>query len=190
MPRLFLASRSPRRAELLRQIEVPFEVLDVEVEEQPRAGEAPRDYVLRVARDKTAAGLAQVGALPGAVVLGADTEVVLDDAIFGKPADAAAAADMLRRLSARRHQVLSALWCMAGRRRESALCVSSVEFAPLDEADIAAYVATGEPFGKAGAYAVQGRAAAFIRRLEGSHSGVMGLPLHETAMLLRHFGVF
>ena len=121
------------------------------------------------------------------MVLGADTEVVLGDEVFGKPADADAAAAMLRRLSGRTHRVLSTLWCVSAGREEHAQSVSTVEFAPLDEAAIATYVATGEPFGKAGAYAIQGRAAAFIRRLEGSYSGVMGLPLHETAQVLARF---
>lgn len=187
-PHLFLASRSPRRAELLRQLGLDFEVLDVDVPEQRAPGEPALDYVSRVAREKAGAGLLQVVAVPGAVVIGADTEVVLDDEVFGKPADAAAAAAMLRRLSARRHRVLSALWCVSAGREEHAMSESTVEFAPLSEAAIAAYVATGEPFGKAGAYAIQGRAAALIRRLEGSYSGVMGLPLHETIELLGRFG--
>ena len=146
-----------------------------------------RTHVSRVAREKAGAGLLQVAAVDGAVVLGADTEVVLGDEVFGKPADAEAAAAMLRRLSGRTHRVVSTLWCVSAAREEHAQCVSTVEFAPLDEAAIAAYVATGEPFGKAGAYAIQRRAAAFIRRLDGSYSGVMGLPLCETAHLLRRF---
>jgi septum formation protein len=186
--RLFLASQSPRRAELLRQLGVAFEPITVDVPEQRQPGEPPEDYVSRVAREKAGAGLLQVAAVDGAVVLGADTEVVLGDEVFGKPADAAAAVAMLRRLSGRTHRVVSTLWCVSAAREEHAQCVSTVEFAPLDEAAIAAYVATGEPFGKAGAYAIQGRAAAFIRRLDGSYSGVMGLPLHETAQLLRRFG--
>ena len=185
--RLFLASQSPRRAELLRQLGVAFEPITVDVPEQRQPGEPPEDYVSRVAREKAGAGLLQVAAVDGAVVLGADTEVVLGDEVFGKPADAEAAAAMLRRLSGRTHRVVSTLWCVSAAREEHAQCVSTVEFAPLDEAAIAAYVATGEPFGKAGAYAIQGRAAAFIRRLDGSYSGVMGLPLCETAHLLRRF---
>ncbi|NCT68360.1 MAG: septum formation inhibitor Maf [Rhodanobacteraceae bacterium] len=185
--RLFLASQSPRRAELLRQLGVAFEPITVDVPEQRQPGEPPEDYVSRVAREKAGAGLLQVAAVDGAVVLGADTEVVLGDEVFGKPADAEAAAAMLRRLAGRTHRVVSTLWCVSAAREEHAQCVSTVEFAPLDEAAIAAYVATGEPFGKAGAYAIQGRAAAFIRRLDGSYSGVMGLPLCETAHLLRRF---
>lgn len=184
---LFLASQSPRRRELLHQLGVDFDVLDVEVAEQRAAGESPADYVGRVAREKAAAGFAQVAAVAGAVVIGADTEVVLDEDVFGKPRDAAAAAAMLRRLAGRAHRVLSTVWCISAERAECAVCVSTVEFAPLSDAEIATYVASGEPFGKAGAYAIQGRAAAFIRRLDGSYSGVMGLPLHETTRLLRRF---
>ncbi len=185
---LFLASQSPRRRELLGQLGLDFDVLDVDVPEQRLPGEPPLDYVSRVAREKAGAGLLQVVAVPGAVVLGADTEVVLGDEVFGKPVDAADAARMLRRLSGRAHQVVSVVWAVDAGREEHAVCISTVEFAALSDARIAAYVATDEPFGKAGAYAIQGRAAAFIRRLDGSYSGVMGLPLHETAALLGHFG--
>lgn len=185
---LFLASRSPRRSELLRQLGLRFEVLDVSIEEIRRAGEPAEDYVSRVAREKAGAGLLQVGAVAGAVVLGADTEVVLDGEVFGKPADAAAAAAMLRRLSGRTHSVVSDLWCLTAAGEAHRSCRSEVGFGPLSEADIAVYVATGEPFGKAGGYAIQGRAAAFVRHLAGSYSGVMGLPLFETAALLRDAG--
>jgi septum formation protein len=132
----------------------------------------------------------QVVAVPGAVVIGADTEVVLGDDVFGKPVDAEDAARMLRRLSGRAHRAISTVWCISAAREEHATSDSRVEFMPLDDADIAAYVESGEAFGKAGAYAIQGRAAAFVARLDGSHSGVMGLPLHETAGLLRRFGVW
>lgn len=186
---LYLASQSPRRRELLRQIGVVFDVLDADVPEQREPGEPATDYVSRVAREKAGAGLLQVVAIPGAVVLGADTEVVLDDQVFGKPADAADAERMLRRLSGRAHRVISTVWAVAAGREERASSESTVEFAELSDAAIAAYVATGEPFGKAGAYAIQGRAAAFVRRLDGSYSGVMGLPLYETAALLQRFGI-
>jgi len=185
---LFLASQSPRRRELLRQIGFDFDVLDVDVPERREPGETPADYVSRVAREKAGAGLLQVAAVPGAIVIGADTEVVLDDDVFGKPADATDALAMLRRLSGRAHEVLSAVWCISASREEHALSISTVEFAALSDAEIMAYVGTGEAFGKAGAYAIQGRAAAFISRLGGSHSAVMGLPLHETALLLRRLG--
>ncbi len=187
--RLYLASQSPRRRQLLQQIGVAFERLDVDVPESREPGESPEDYVNRVAREKAGVGLLQVAAVPGAVVLGADTEVVLDDEVFGKPLDAADAASMLRRLSGRRHRVVSTVWLVSAGREEHATSVSMVEFMPLDEAAIAAYVASGEPMGRAGAYAIQGRAGAFVRRLEGSYSGVMGLPLHETAELLRRMAI-
>lgn len=186
--RLFLASQSPRRRELLRQIGVDYEVVDVDVPERREPGEPPEDYVSRVAREKAGAGLLQLAAVPGAVVMGADTEVVLDDEVFGKPADAADAAAMLRRLSGRRHRVVSTVWLVGAGREEHATSLSTVEFMVLDDAAIAAYVASGEPFGRAGAYAIQGRAGAFVRHLEGSYSGVMGLPLYETGELLRRFG--
>jgi septum formation protein len=186
---LYLASQSPRRRQLLEQIGVRFDTLDLRVAEAREPGETPRDYVSRVAREKAGAGLLQLSGVTGAVVLGGDTEVVLDDEVFGKPADAAHAQAMLRRLSGRTHRVLSAVWCVTAEREESAFSESEVEFAPLDAGCIAAYVATGEPLGRAGAYAIQGRAAVFVRRLSGSYSGVMGLPLHETARLLGHFGL-
>lgn len=186
--RIFLASQSPRRRELLGQIGVEFEVVDVDVPERREPGESPQDYVSRVAREKAGAGLLQLGAVPGALVLGADTEVVLDEEVFGKPADAADAAAMLRRLSGRAHRVVSTVWLVDAGREEHATSLSTVQFMPLDEATIAAYVASGEAFGRAGAYAIQGRAGRFVRHLEGSYSGVMGLPLYETGELLRRFG--
>lgn len=182
---LYLASQSPRRRELLGQIgEVP-RVLDVDVEEIRRPGEAPDDYVTRVALDKARVGYAIVATEVGARVLGADTEVVLGDEVFGKPRDAADAAAMLGRLSGREHRVVSAVWVVDAEGERQALSASIVRFASLDAAQIDDYVASGECFGKAGAYAIQGRAAAFIEHLSGSYSGVMGLPLHETSRLLR-----
>lgn len=186
---LHLASQSPRRRELLQQLGIAHAVLAVDVPEVRSIGESPQDYVSRVAHDKARAGLAALQQAAGAVVLGADTEVVLEDEVFGKPADAAHAATMLRRLSGRSHTVISAVWAMDATHSRSELCISSVRFATLDEATVAAYVATGEPFGKAGAYAIQGRGAALVEHLSGSHSGVMGLPLFETARLLRGFGI-
>ena len=184
---LYLASQSPRRHELLNLIGVEHGRLDVDVPEVRQPGEPPADYVNRVAREKAGAGLLKVLATPRAVVLGADTEVVLGDVVYGKPADDADAARMLRELSGRTHQVSTAVWLVSAGREEHALCVSEVRFAELDEAQIAAYLASGEAKGKAGAYAIQGRAAAFVSHLSGSHSAVMGLPLHETAVLLRKF---
>lgn len=186
---LYLASQSPRRRELLDRLGVRFEVVDVDVPEARAPDESAVDYVSRVAHEKAAAGLLKVSAVAGAVVLGADTEVVLDGAVFGKPADAAQAGEMLRRLSGRTHQVLSAVWCLSAGRQEQAFSMTQVEFAPLDPGRIAAYVAGNEWQGKAGAYAIQGRAEAFVARLSGSYSGVMGLPLHETAGLLHRFGI-
>jgi septum formation protein len=182
---LHLASHSPRRRQLLQQLGADFGVLDVEVAEQRAAGESPQDYVRRVAHDKAHAGLASLRQAVDAAVLGADTEVVLDDEVFGKPRDAADAAAMLRRLSGRTHAVISTVWLVSARDEATATSVSQVRFAALDESTIAAYVATGESFGKAGAYAIQGRGATLIEHLEGSYSGVMGLPLFETAQLLR-----
>jgi septum formation protein len=188
---LHLSSKSPRRRQLLQQIGVDFSVIGVEVIECREATESPRDYVSRVARDKARAGLASLAgsARVGAVVLGSDTEVVLDDEVFGKPGDAGEAASMLRRLSGRPHEVISAVWLVSDDREYSDVCVSTVRFAVLDEAVIADYVATGESFGKAGGYAIQGRGATLVEHLQGSYSGVMGLPLFETSRLLREFGV-
>ena len=177
-----------RRRELLARLGLDFGVLDIDIAEHRDATEAPVEYVRRVAREKAGAGLLQVMQVPEALVIGADTEVLLDDEVFGKPRDAADAAAMLRRLSGRTHRVLSAVSVVSAGREQQALSESEVTFAELDEAAIDAYVASGEPEGKAGAYAIQGVAEAFITRLSGSYSGVMGLPLHETAQLLRAFG--
>lgn len=186
---LYLASQSPRRRELLTQLGLEFALLDVEVEERRQPGEPPQDYVLRVAREKAGAGLMQVAAVPDALVLAADTEVVLDAEVFGKPSDAQEAERMLRRLAGRTHEVLSAVWVLNGGSERSALSRSRVGFAALGEDRLRAYLASSEWRGKAGAYAIQGRAAAFVTHLEGSYSGVVGLPLFETAELLRGFGV-
>jgi septum formation protein len=188
---LWLASQSPRRHELLAQVGAAFKTIDVDVPEVRDAGEEPQAYVERVARAKARTGLAAVIARdPDAVVLGADTEVVLDERVFGKPRDAAEAAAMLRALSGRTHDVVSVVCCADAQGERIAACVSAVTFAELDTATVDAYVATDEPFGKAGGYAIQGRAAGFIARLSGSYSGVMGLPLFETAGLLRGTGVW
>lgn len=185
---LHLASQSPRRRQLLQQLGVEFEVIEVDVVECRDAAESPLAYVRRVARDKARAGLASLAAgAAGAVVLGADTEVVLDGEVFGKPRDAQDAAAMLSRLAGRTHDVISALWLVSSRRELAAVSVSQVRFAALDAATIAAYVGTGEPFGKAGGYAIQGRGAALVEHLAGSYSGVMGLPLFETAQALHEF---
>jgi septum formation protein len=186
---LYLASQSPRRRQLLEQLGLAFAVLDVDVPEVRAANEPPQDYVSRVAREKAGAGLLTVIGVPDAVVLGADTEVVVGDEVFGKPRDAAHAQDMLRRLSGRTHLVLSAVWVVSAGREEHAMSTTEVTFATLDEADIARYIASGEAYGKAGAYGIQGRAGAFVSHLSGSYTGVMGLPVHETATVLRRFGI-
>ena len=186
---LYLASQSPRRRALLEQLGLSPGLLEVDVPEVRQPGEPALDYVNRVAREKAGAGLLKVVAAPGAVVLAADTEVILDDAVFGKPADAADAARMLRRLAGRTHTVCTVVWLVHAGGEASATSRSEVSVAPLDDDAIAAYLATGEWQGKAGAYAIQGRAAAFIAHLSGSYSGVMGLPLFETAALLRAHGI-
>lgn len=186
---LYLASQSPRRRQLLEQIGLTFGIVEVDVPEVRAAREPAADYVSRVAREKASAGLLKLSGVTGAVVLGADTEVVLDGEVFGKPTDAVQAAAMLERLSGRKHEVLSAVWCMNDGREEPAFSLTEVSFATLATQDVAAYVASGEWQGKAGAYAIQGRAGAFVAHLSGSYSGVMGLPLHETMALLRRFGL-
>jgi septum formation protein len=185
-PRLILASASPRRRELLRQIGAAFASLTVEADETPRPGETPEAYVRRVAGEKSQLGQARAGR--EAAVLGADTEVVLDGEVFGKPRDFEHARALLLRLSGREHQVLSAVSLRLGERHWQASSVSQVRFRALSEDEIAAYWASGEPRDKAGAYAIQGLGTVFIEHLAGSYSGVMGLPLFETAALLRLAG--
>jgi septum formation protein len=190
---VYLASKSPRRQELLRQIGVEFHLLPpedhvaAEALEAPLAGEDPSVYVRRVVRAKLEAAIARLASagLPPGPVLAADTTVAVGGAILGKPADAQEAAAMLRRLSGRTHRVLTAVALAGASRRGMTVNVSRVSFARLTPAQIDAYVATGEPFDKAGGYGIQGRAAAFVRRIEGSYSGIMGLPLYETARMLR-----
>jgi len=186
---IYLASQSPRRRELLTQIGVRFQVLPVDVHEAPDSGESAQDYVRRVALDKARAGAACPQRSLDLPVLGSDTEVVVDGEVQGKPRDAEHGLAMLARLSGRSHQVLSAVALVRGGREEVVLSASTVHFRPLAEAEIRAYWTTGEPADKAGGYAIQGRAAVFVERLEGSFSGVMGLPLYETARLLKQFGV-
>ncbi len=184
---LYLASRSPRRNELLARLDRPFRALHLHVPEVRAPAESAADYVQRVAADKARAGLALVAHDPDAVVLGSDTEVVLDGRVFGKPVDADDARAMLRALAGRTHQVMTAVALVAAGREQGVLVVSEVTFAAIDEDRIAAYVATGEPMDKAGAYAIQGGAERYIRHLAGSYSGVMGLPLQQTEQLLQAF---
>jgi septum formation protein len=194
---IYLASKSPRRKELLRQVGIPFELMPLrehpperrDVDESPQPGEPALQYVQRIARTKAeVAGRMMISRrLPMRLILAADTTVVLNGAILGKPVDKEDAARMLRDLSGSTHQVLTAVAVTDGRDLKEILSKSEVTFRPLDEYEIARYVATGEPLDKAGAYAIQGRAALFVSHLSGSYSGVMGLPLHETAQLLNEF---
>lgn len=188
---IYLASASPRRRELLQQLGIRFEVVPVVVPEEPRAGESPRAYVARLAAAKARQGAQAVRAhgWPPRAVLGADTEVILDDEILGKPADRRHGIAMLRRLSGRSHEVLTAVSLLDQDEAHDALSISRVTFAPLSDEQIERYWESGEPADKAGAYALQGRAAAFVARLEGSYSGVVGLPLFELAELLKRAGM-
>ena len=197
LPFVYLASQSPRRSQLLDQLGVAHTLLlagpeeDAEALEQLLAGESPMRYVARVCALKldAAIGRRKARGLPPATILCADTTVALGRTILGKPADAADAAHMLEQLAGRTHRVLTAVAVASGRRRSQVVSVSRVRFAALPRRDIATYVASGEPLGKAGAYAVQGRAAGFIEHISGSYSGIMGLPLFETACLLRGLGM-
>ena len=197
---VWLASQSPRRRQLLEQIGVGYRLLlpapheDAEALEHERPGELPRAYVERVTRAKLAAARSRLATLARdavapadrvAPVLCADTTVTLGRRILGKPRDAAEACEMLGALAGRTHRVLSCVMLAAGTRVLAATSVSHVRMAPMPAAAIERYVATGEPFGKAGAYAIQGAMAGWIERIEGSHSGIMGLPLYETAEMLR-----
>jgi septum formation protein len=196
---IYLASKSPRRRELLRQIGIDFELLllrsdgprGADVTEEVLAAEAPAAYVERVAREKAAFAwnLVQRRHLRPRTVLTADTTVTIDGAILGKPADRAEAVAMLEQLSGRSHQVLTAVAVHHAEFSGQITQVSNVRFGVLSAAAIAAYCATLEPYDKAGGYGIQGPAAAFIEHIEGSHSGIMGLPLYETAQLLRQAGL-
>lgn len=186
---LYLASKSPRRKELLERIGIEFGILDLDIPEQRGDAEPALDYVMRVAREKAGAGLMTVIATPGAMVLGADTEVILDDVVFGKPVDREDAARMLRMLSGRTHQVVTAVALLNAGQELVNHHVSEVTFDALDEDLIAWYLDTGEWQGKAGAYAIQGKGEMLIRDLKGSFSSVMGLPVQMTGQMLRQFGV-
>lgn len=196
-PRIYLASQSPRRRELLKQIGVNFGVLllradsfrSFDVDETPHADESPESYVRRVCLAKAEAGCAtlKVRNLPLFPVLAADTTVVLDGKILGKPGNAKTAAAMLRQLSGREHQVLSAVAIALGDHVEVALSASTVRFTTLDDERIHHYLLTHEYADKAGGYGIQGHAGAFVEHLSGSYSGVVGLPLFETVQLLRRF---
>ena len=194
---IYLASQSPRRRQLLEQLGVAFQLLlpdpeeDSEALEAVHANEAPAAYVQRVTQLKLDAALLRLKrrGLPMAPILCSDTTVACGRTIFGKPADETDACRMLSELSGRTHRVLTAVALGSARKRAQVLSVSRVTFASLTATQIRHYVGSGEPMGKAGAYAVQGRAAAFISHLSGSYSGIMGLPMFETAALLRSFGI-
>jgi septum formation protein len=197
-PRIYLASRSPRRRELLAQVGVRFDLLlfrvppreDAEVNEDWQPDEIPEAYVQRVARAKAEFGADLIArrAIVARPVLAADTTLDLDGEIIGKPRDEADAIAILTRLSGRSHRVLTAIAIAQGERIEHRLSVSTVRFRPVGADEIKRYVQSGEPMDKAGAYGIQGRAALFIEEIHGSHSGIVGLPLCETALLLRDFG--
>jgi septum formation protein len=186
-PFIHLASGSPRRRELLDQIGIDYQVVRVAVDEAPLPNEAPAEYVMRLAIAKATAGREVRG--DGIPVLGADTSVVIGDEILGKPMDREGALEMLMRLSGREHQVMTGVALLFGEKPEARLSVSFVEFNDFDEATARAYVATGEPSDKAGGYGIQGLGAILVRSLRGSYSGVMGLPLFETAQLLELAGL-
>ena len=193
---IYLASQSPRRRQLLEQLGIRHELLlpdaheDSEGIEAVLPGEAPTSYVQRVTQLKLDAALARLKrrGLPAAPILCSDTTVALGRRIYGKPQDAKDAARMLAELAGRTHRVLTAVAVGTARKRAQVLSVSRVTFSTMSRSQIKAYVATREPMGKAGAYAVQGRAAAYISHISGSYSGIMGLPVFETAQLLQSFG--
>ena len=189
MKPLYLASGSPRRRELLTQIGVPFTAVSADIDETPLAHETPSAYVERLARSKAEAGRRALHADVDGCVLGADTAVVLDGRILGKPLDQAEAMTMLLSLSGREHEVLTAIAVLDGQRCESRVVSSRVRFRSITEQEAAAYWASGEPRDKAGGYGIQGLGAVFVAGLEGSYSAVVGLPLCETAELLGHFGI-
>lgn len=187
-PLLILASASPRRSALLTQLGIPHRVMPVDIDESALTAEGPAAYVQRLAAAKAECLWSQLSSSDRMPVLGADTSVAAGGRILGKPRDADDCTDMLRSLSGRTHQVLTAVALHWEHGREVRLSVSDVTFRRLDDAEIAAYWASGEPADKAGAYAIQGRAAAFIERITGSYSGIVGLPLFETAELLTRVG--
>jgi len=188
-PQLYLASTSPRRRELLTSLGLQFDILPIDVEESRLPTESPQDYVCRVALDKARAGWSHKQRNQILPVLGSDTEVVRNDHVFGKPADREDAFRMLSLLSGQQHQVMSAVAVVEGDREKVLLNTSLVQFRSITTDEMQWYWQTGEPLGKAGGYAIQGKAALFINDLQGSFSAVMGLPLFETGELLAEFGV-
>ncbi|MFZ7259596.1 Maf family protein [Avibacterium avium] len=192
-PQLYLASQSPRRLQLLQQLGLKVEIFNADIDETPKADEQPVDYVRRMAQEKNHAARQQLEKLanfaPHLPILSADTSVVCDGQILGKPQNHAQAAQMLRLLSDRTHQVLTAVCVSLPDQKHSLVQTSQVTFKPLTEQEISAYIRTGEPMDKAGAYGIQGVGGIFISHIEGNFSGVMGLPVFETAELLRQVGV-
>lgn len=190
-PDIYLASRSPRRAEILQQLGVQFSVLPSDIDESLHDNERPEDYVLRLAAEKAAvcATLLSTSDMDDLPILAADTTVSIDGLVLGKPADDADARAMLRLMSGRWHEVHTGLALATRHGIRTALSTTRVQMALLTEEKITAYIASGEPRDKAGAYGIQGLAATFIRRIEGSYSGVMGLPVFETAELLAAAGI-
>jgi septum formation protein len=186
---VYLASASPRRSELLRQIGVPFQVRPAAIPEEQAAGEAPDAYVLRLAAAKALAVWGTLERGEERPVLAADTAVVLDGRVLGKPADATEAEAMLAALSGRAHRVLTAIALQTAAGADTLLCESEVRFRATTSVERRAYCATGEPFDKAGGYGIQGHAAVFVEHLRGSYSSVVGLPLYETAVLLARHGI-
>lgn len=187
-PDLILASASPRRRALLEQLGLRFSVLEQDIDESRRVGESPLNYVERMAQEKAGTALKSLPPRKG-IIIGADTSVVLDDLVLGKPRDEFHGRQMLMQLSGREHQVLSAVTVCSTDACETAVSVSTVTFRVISPLEASSYWATGEPIGKAGSYAIQGLAAVFVKHLAGSYSGVMGLPLFETAQLLKLFGI-
>ena len=191
LPSLYLASKSPRRRELLQQIGVVHEVIDADVIEVPRTEESPSVYVQRLAREKAEAGYASLNRLQLGIkpVLGADTIVVINNEILEKPRDANHAATMLRKLAGTTHQVMTAVAMVSEGKKAIKLSVTDVVFRALDQNEIAAYWHTGEPRDKAGGYGIQGLGAVFVQQIRGSYTGVVGLPIEQTLELLKEFSV-
>jgi len=187
-PRVYLASGSPRRSELLAQIGIEFDKLTIDVDESRLIDEMPLDYVQRIAQVKAKAGWAALGENELRPVIGADTSVIIGQDILGKPKNKAEAKTMLKRLSNNQHEVLTAVSLIYGEQVLTRVSYNKVTFAPLTEAELDWYITTGEGEDKAGSYAVQGLAALFIKKIEGSYSGIMGLPLRETMELLIDIG--
>ncbi|KUM01771.1 septum formation inhibitor Maf [Chromobacterium subtsugae] len=188
--RIYLASGSPRRREILEQLGLHLERIHADIDESVLPGEDAVAYTERLAREKAEAGWKVVSScgLPERPLLAADTTVTQDGEIFGKPADADDARRMLRAFSGRSHQAITSVAVMRGARLLVKTSVTDVFFKPLSDAEIERYLASGEPFDKAGAYGIQGKAGVFVEHIEGSYTGVMGLPVHETALLLAEFG--